>query len=140
MFVARFGLGVTQRLILLIVIVPVIVFLYMDLIIMVRVEKEMKEPSREVRETLLEGEEEKEDAEEEAKIKIEKVEEVMKVGLNSSEYHGKELETEDKSNEEKWVEDTEQNIMDAKVMKKGNKKMIIVDLPEGGNRWRRPGR
>ena len=37
-----------------------------------------------------------------------------------------------------WIEDKEEKIMDAKVMRNGNKKLIIVDLPNPKDRWVRP--
>ena len=38
---------------------------------------------------------------------------------------------------DKWVEDPESDIMDAKVMRKGKQKLIIVDMPDPAARWRR---
>ena len=37
-----------------------------------------------------------------------------------------------------WIEDKNEKIMDAKVMKKGDKKLIIVDMPNPKARWARP--
>ena len=37
-----------------------------------------------------------------------------------------------------WIEDKDEKIMDAKVMKKGDKKLIIVDMPNPKARWARP--
>ena len=39
---------------------------------------------------------------------------------------------------EEWVEDPDSDIMDAKVMRKGDKKLIIVDMPDPRARWRKP--
>ena len=39
---------------------------------------------------------------------------------------------------DEWVEDKDEKIMDAKVMKKGDKKLIIVDMPNPKARWVRP--
>eukprot|EP00090_Calanus_glacialis_P029298 TRINITY_DN47031_c0_g1_i1.p1 TRINITY_DN47031_c0_g1~~TRINITY_DN47031_c0_g1_i1.p1 ORF type:complete len:138 (+),score=42.51 TRINITY_DN47031_c0_g1_i1:23-415(+) len=39
---------------------------------------------------------------------------------------------------DEWVEDKDEKIMDAKVMKKGDKKLIIVDMPNPKARWARP--
>jgi len=39
---------------------------------------------------------------------------------------------------DEWVEDPDSDIMDAKVMKRGDKRLIIVDLPDPKARWRKP--
>ena len=36
------------------------------------------------------------------------------------------------------MEDPENKIMDAKVMRKGQKKLVIVDIPNPKARWVRP--
>jgi len=37
-----------------------------------------------------------------------------------------------------WVENPDSDIMDAKVMKRGDKRLIIVDMPDPKARWRKP--
>ena len=46
----------------------------------------------------------------------------------------------DNTESEDWVEveDPKQKIMDAKVMKKGHQKLIIVDIPNPKERWVKP--
>ena len=39
---------------------------------------------------------------------------------------------------DEWVEDPDDSRMDAKVMKKGQQKMIIVDLPNPKAKWIKP--
>lgn len=39
---------------------------------------------------------------------------------------------------DEWVEDPDSDIMDAKVLKKGNKRLVIVDMPNPKARWRKP--
>ena len=55
--------------------------------------------------------------------------------LENSDEEGHE-EGEDEVDE--WVEDPDDNRMDAKVMKKGQQKMIIVDLPNPKAKWIKP--
>lgn len=44
----------------------------------------------------------------------------------------------ERNNADEWVEDPDSDIMDAKVMKRGDKRLIIVDLPDPKARWRKP--
>ena len=46
-----------------------------------------------------------------------------------------EEEKEEENEGDDWVEDLDNRIMDAKVMKKGKQKMIIVDLPNPKGKW-----
>ena len=39
---------------------------------------------------------------------------------------------------DEWKEDKNEKIMDAKVMKKGDKKLIVVEMPNPKARWGRP--
>ena len=48
------------------------------------------------------------------------------------------VKDEDEDQADEWIEDTDEKIMDAKVMKKGDKKLIIVDLPNPKARWLQP--
>ena len=41
--------------------------------------------------------------------------------------------------EDGWVEDPDSKILDAKVMKKGNHKLVIVDIPNPKAKWMNPG-
>ena len=46
-----------------------------------------------------------------------------------------EEEKEEENEGDDWVEDLDNQMMDAKVMKKGKQKMIIVDLPNPKGKW-----
>ena len=44
----------------------------------------------------------------------------------------------DETETDEWKEDENEKIMDAKVMRKGDKKLIVVEMPNPKARWGRP--
>ena len=125
----------------LLLILPAMLLVYLDLFELGEVDREWRNKVEKVSQAI-----QSDQVKEKEEFNVDDIEEA----IDHPESEVKKLDKEDggiknleeekvEAKEDEWVEDKDQKeMMDAKVMRRGDKKLIIVDMPDPGRMWRKP--